>query len=68
MAGSRRIELDEPLDQETGAVEVVVRFQEPVTSSQESVFDLIARLNGGGRSKEDIDAQLQAERAAWGDR
>ncbi len=68
MAGPRRIELDESLGQETGEVEVVVRFKARAISGGESVFDLIERLNGGGRSKEHIDAQIQADRAEWGDR
>ena len=34
----------------------------------DSVFDLVARLPPGTRTKEDIDRQVEEERAAWGDR
>ncbi|MDI7267225.1 MAG: DUF2281 domain-containing protein [Myxococcota bacterium] len=33
-----------------------------------SVFELVARLPPGTRTKEDVDRQLEEERAAWGDR
>ncbi len=69
LADSRHIELDEPITEIVGAVEVFVR---PVPSEQEaaaeSIFDLIARLPGGNRSKEDIDRQIREERESWGDR
>jgi hypothetical protein len=33
-----------------------------------AIFDFIATLPPGTRSKEDIDHQLKEERACWGDR
>ena len=39
---------------------------EPV--HRESIFEFIATLPAGTRSKEDIDNQLKEERASWGDR
>jgi hypothetical protein len=35
---------------------------------QESIFDFVARLPAGTRSKEDIDTQIKDERASWGER
>jgi hypothetical protein len=61
----RRIDLDEPVDQLEGEVEVVVR---PVTAAQPTVADmlaLIATFPPGTRSKEDIDRQIAEERASW---
>ncbi|MEW6300565.1 MAG: hypothetical protein AB1671_22990 [Thermodesulfobacteriota bacterium] len=69
LADSRHIELDEPITEIEGPVEVFVR---PIASEHEakgeSIFDLIARLPGGNRSKEDIDRQIREERESWGDR
>jgi hypothetical protein len=63
------IELAEPISELHGEVEVVVRS---VSSSRpqlsEDIFDLIAHLSPGVRSKKDIDRQIQEERDAWGDR
>jgi hypothetical protein len=63
------IELAEPVTELRGEVEVVVR---PASTSQpqprQDIFDFIANLPPGTRSKEDIDQQIQAERDAWDDR
>jgi len=63
------IELAEPISELQGEVEVVIRS---VTSSRpqlsQDIFEFIAHLSPGARSKEDIDRQIQEERDAWGDR
>ncbi len=69
LADSRHIELDEPVDEMQGDVEITLR---PASRAEretgESIFDFIKSLPPGRRSKEDIDAQLAEERASWGDR
>jgi hypothetical protein len=63
------IELAEPVTEIQGEVEVVVRL---ASASQpqprQDIFDFIASLPPGTRSKEEIDRQIQEERDAWGDR
>lgn len=66
----RRIDLDEPITEITGDVELVVRrspVPEPAASG-ETVFDLIERLPGGALSQTEIDGQLRLEREGWGER
>ncbi|MBI4956800.1 MAG: hypothetical protein HY908_32585 [Myxococcales bacterium] len=63
----RRIELDEPVDELDGEVEVFVR---PVTEGATPVpasrlLTVLADFPPGTRSKEEIDRALAAERAAW---
>ncbi|MGO9837138.1 MAG: hypothetical protein ACLP1X_23325 [Polyangiaceae bacterium] len=61
----RQIDLDEPVDQLEGEVEVTVR---PVGASHPTVADmltLIATFPPGTRTKEDIDRQIVEERASW---
>jgi hypothetical protein len=63
------IELAEPVTELRGEVEVVVRSASaPQPQPRQDIFDFIASLSPGTRSKEDIDQQLQEERDAWGDR
>ena len=65
----RRIELDEPLADMHGDVEVVVKPAEaPSDTSSIDVFDFISGLPPGKRSKSDIDGQMEEEREAWGER
>jgi actin-like ATPase involved in cell morphogenesis len=60
---SRHIELDEPVGQLEGAVEVTLR---PVPPDQgEDIVEFLARLPGGTRTKEDIDRQVREERDSW---
>jgi len=63
------IELAEPVTEIRGEVEIVVR---PASATQpqprQDIFDFIASLPPGTRSKEEIDRQVQEERDAWGDR
>ena len=63
------IELAEPVTELRGEVEVVVRpAPTPQPQPRQDIFDFIASLPPGTRSKEAIDRQLQEERDAWGDR
>ncbi len=69
LADPRHIELEEPVHDLHGAVEVTVReVLTESSASDESVFDFVASLKPGKRSKEDIDAQIAEERGSWGDR
>lgn len=66
MTDPKRIELDEPLDDVEGEVEVTVRSTKRQSlPAKESVFDLIKRLPGGRRAKEEIDLQIEEERKGW---
>lgn len=58
---SRHIELDEPAPAIAGEVEGVVRTVARGLSEAVDVFELIAALAPGTRSKEDIDRQLAEE-------
>jgi hypothetical protein len=65
----RHIDLDEPVDQIDGEVEVVVRAVEHTRAKPvESIFELIRKLPPGTRTKEDIDRQIAEERDGWDDR
>jgi hypothetical protein len=73
---SRHIELDEPVDDIAGEVEVTVRpldrTQEDVTTPDiEALVRIVdewrAKHPDQLRSKEDIDRYLAEERASWGD-
>lgn len=65
----RHIELEEPVNDLKGEVEVTVRaVPVPPDSSEGDVFDFIAHLPPGTRSKDDIDRQVREERDSWGDR
>lgn len=65
MADPRHIELDVPLNDVHGRVEVLVRVEASPPSSPPDVFELIATFPPGIRSKEEIDAELDADRSAW---
>ena len=65
----RHIDLDEPVDQLEGEVEVTVRpVASESTKTVESIFDFIRSLPPGTRTKQDIDRQIAEERDSWGDR
>lgn len=66
LSDPQHIVLAEPVSEIHGEVEVLIR-QLP-TAGAEDVFDLIAGLAPGSRSKAEIDQQIQEERASWGDR
>lgn len=60
------IELDEPVSELTGDVEVVLRAAaEEHTSQSETIFEFLRRLPFGTRTKEDIDRQMGEERDSW---
>lgn len=67
MISDRRIELVEPMSGIRGPVEVTLR---PVAVAPQApdVFDFIASLPPGKRSKAEIDRDIAEERASWGDR
>lgn len=67
LSDSRHIELDEPVTDLEGPVEVVLR-RIASEGCGEDIFDFIAKLPPGSRSKEDIDQQIREERESWGDR
>jgi hypothetical protein len=66
LSDPKHIELVEPVREIRGEVEVLIR-QIP-SEPTEDIFDLIASLAPGTRSKADIDHQIEEERASWGDR
>jgi hypothetical protein len=69
LANTRRIELDEPVTELEGSVEVVLRrVPSEGEGQEEDIFDFIAKLPPGTRSKQDIDRQIREERESWGDR
>jgi hypothetical protein len=69
LSDSLHIELAEPITELQGEVEVVVRSASASQSQpRQDIFDFIANLPPGIRSKEEIDRQIQEERDAWGDR
>ncbi len=66
----QQIELETPIDQPEGEVEVVVRS---IVRSQgavvnETIFDFVRKLPPGSRTKDDIDRQMLDERDAWNGR
>jgi len=61
----RHIDLDEPVAEPDGEVEVTVR---PVTAAHPTVADMlavVATFPSGTRTKEDIDRQIAEDRAGW---
>ncbi len=63
LTDAQHIELDEPVTELEGPVEVVLRRVRSETEGQEEdIFDFIANLPPGTRSKEDIDRQIREER------
>ncbi len=61
----RHIDLDEPVADLNGEVEVTVR---PVALAHPTVADLlavVATFPSGTRTKEDIDRQIAADRTSW---
>jgi hypothetical protein len=68
LSGPRRIDVDEPVDEVTGEVEVFVRPVEPKLTPRRSLAEVLRSLPPGTRSKEDIDRHIAEERDSWGDR
>jgi hypothetical protein len=62
----RTVELDEPVSELTGDVEVVLRAVAGDQAAKgETVFEFLRRLPVGARTKEDIDRQIREERDSW---
>lgn len=69
MISPTTVELDEPVSDVTGDVEVVLRtVVEDQTGQGETIFEFLRRLPPGTRIKEEIDRQIREERGSWGDR
>ncbi|MBK8256211.1 MAG: hypothetical protein IPK82_26525 [Polyangiaceae bacterium] len=68
-AAARHIELDEPVPNLEGEVEVMLRpVVKPTGAAGADVFDLIANAAAGTRTKQEIDQQIAEERSSWGAR
>ncbi len=68
LVGSRRVDLDEAVDVDSGEVEVIVRMVvEPTKNAADdgSVTAFLRSLPPGTRSKADIDQQIREERDSW---
>ena len=66
--GLQRIDLDEPVADMTGEVEVVLRRARSTTEAGKTdVFQVIGSLAAGERSKSDIDRRLAEDRSGWSD-
>lgn len=66
---SLNVGLDEPVTEiESNGEGVLGPVKGQPSKTGEGIFDLIARLPGGNRSKEHIDRQIREERESWGDR
>jgi hypothetical protein len=56
---ARRIDLDEPVEEMAGEIEVTVRLIEPErTAPAQDMLDFLRSLPPGTRSKEDIDSRV----------
>ncbi len=64
----RHIELDEPIEDLEGEVEVYVRAADSVTPHRRDLLEVIAAMPVGRRDKADIDAELACERDSWDSR
>jgi hypothetical protein len=69
MIGPTTVELSEPVRELSGDVEVILRdvraaAEQPV----QRLSEWLRSLPPTGRTKEDIDRQIQEERESWGDR
>ena len=61
----RLIELEEPVDDLEGDVEVFVRAAHEVTPQAPDVLEVIAAMPPGCREKSEIDAELAHDRDSW---
>ena len=69
MTGPTSIELDRPLPDLHGEVEVVLRPRHStgVAADAQTVADLLAHLPPGTLTREQIDQRLREERDSWED-
>ncbi|MDI7266548.1 MAG: hypothetical protein QME96_00965 [Myxococcota bacterium] len=65
MTDERHVELDEPVEEVDGAVEVTLRPVREPSRPREDVLDFLARIPPGTRTKEEIDRYLREERDSW---
>ena len=68
LADSRHIELDEPVDDMQGNVEITLRPVREAARPRRDIADIIASWRGGQRTKDEMDALLADERASWRER
>jgi len=69
MVSPTTVELDEPVSDVTGSVEVILRSVEVAEERRgERLSDFLRRLSPTGRTKEDVDRQIREERDSWGNR
>jgi len=61
----RHIELEEPVDDLEGDVEVFVRAARDATPRAPDVLEVIAAMPPGNREKSEIDAELTRTRDSW---
>ncbi len=61
----RQIDLDEPVDKLDGEVEVTVRSLAAAHPTVADMLALVATFPPGTRTKEEIDRQIEHERAGW---
>ena len=68
ICSSTRIELNEPVNDLRGEVDIVILPPSGnACQNREDVFKLIAKTQPGSRTKKEIDLLIKEERAAWGD-
>ena len=65
ISGARRIDLDEPLEEVSGEVEVLVRSVRGTLRATADVDDVLRTLPRGSRTRAAIDSDLALERAEW---
>jgi hypothetical protein len=61
----RHIELEEPVDDLEGDVEVFVRAARDATPRTPDILEVIAAMPPGNREKSEIDAELTHARDSW---
>ena len=67
LIGPRNVELDQPVANLSGEVEVTLRPR-PNGAPGESLSAFLQSLPPGTRTREDIDQQLNEEKDAWEDK
>ena len=62
LTGPTTIELDQPISDVEGEVDVIVRRKVETAEESETVFEFLSKLPPGTRSREDIDQEIREER------
>ncbi len=65
IADPTHIELEKPLTDLVGRVEIVIRAVPKRPSATPKIMDYIDSLTAGRRTKSDIDSKLSLERDEW---